>query len=42
MSKGEHSLLVLRYGGARAERLPELARELVGLKVDMIVVAQMW
>jgi putative ABC transport system substrate-binding protein len=31
--------LELRYGEARTERLPELARELVGLKVDVIVTA---
>ena len=30
-------VLELRYAGARSERLPELARELVGLKVDVIV-----
>ena len=29
--------LELRYGEARFERFPELARELVGLKVDVIV-----
>src|SRR5262245_66646927 len=30
--------LLPRYGEARAERMPELARELVSLKVDVIVV----
>src|SRR6266581_3701617 len=36
--EGKTFVLELRYGEARAERLPELARELVGLKVDVIVV----
>jgi putative ABC transport system substrate-binding protein len=35
--EGKTIVLELRYGEARAERLPELARELVGLKVDVIV-----
>jgi ABC-type uncharacterized transport system substrate-binding protein len=35
--EGKTFVLELRYGEARAERLPELARELVGLKVDVIV-----
>jgi putative ABC transport system substrate-binding protein len=34
---GKNYVLELRYGEARAERLPELARELVGLKVDVIL-----
>ncbi len=37
--EGKTFVLELRYGEARAERFPELARELVGLKVDVIVVA---
>ncbi len=37
--EGKTFVLELRYGEARAERLPELARELVGLKVDVIVAA---
>jgi len=36
---GKSFVLEPRYAEARAERLPELARELVGLKVDVIVVA---
>jgi len=32
-------VLELRHGDARAERLPELARELVGLKLDVIMTA---
>jgi putative ABC transport system substrate-binding protein len=32
-------VLELRYGEGRLERLPELARELVGLKLDVIVAA---
>ena len=36
---GKTFVLVSRYGEARAERLPELARELVSLKVDVIVVS---
>ena len=35
--EGKTFVLELRYGQARAERFPELARELVGLKVDVIV-----
>jgi ABC-type uncharacterized transport system substrate-binding protein len=35
--EGKTFVLEFRYGEARAERLPELARELVGLKVDVIV-----
>jgi putative ABC transport system substrate-binding protein len=35
--EGKNLVLELRHGEARAERLPELARELVGLKVDVIV-----
>src|SRR5262249_40643061 len=37
--EGKTFVLQVRYGEARAERLPELARELVGLKVDVIVTA---
>lgn len=37
--EGKTVVLEVRHGEARAERLPELARELVGLKVDVIVVA---
>ena len=37
--EGKTFLLELRYGQAKAERFPELARELVGLKVDVIVTA---
>jgi putative ABC transport system substrate-binding protein len=37
--EGKTFVLELRYGEARAERFPELARELVGLKLDVIVVA---
>src|SRR5262245_55218999 len=37
--EGKAFVLELRYGEARPERLPELARELVGLKVDVIVAA---
>src|SRR6516165_10303694 len=37
--EGKNFVLELRYGEARAERLPELARELVGLKLDVIVTA---
>src|SRR6266508_6323069 len=37
--EGKTFVLELRYGEARAERFPELARELVGLKLDMIVAA---
>jgi len=35
--EGKTFVLELRYGEARAERFPELARELVALKVDVIV-----
>jgi putative ABC transport system substrate-binding protein len=35
--EGKTFVLELRYGEARAERVPQLARELVGLKVDVIV-----
>jgi len=35
--EGKSFVLELRYAEARFERLPELARELVGLKVDVIV-----
>jgi putative ABC transport system substrate-binding protein len=37
--EGKNLVLELRHGEARAERLPELARELVGLKLDVIVTA---
>src|SRR5262249_36902060 len=37
--EGETFVLELRYAEARAERLSDLARELVSLKVDVIVVA---
>ena len=37
--EGKTFVLELRYGEARAERISELARELVGLKVDVIVTA---
>jgi putative tryptophan/tyrosine transport system substrate-binding protein len=37
--EGKAFVLELRYGEARADRLPEIARELVGLKVDVIVTA---
>src|SRR5215813_8647514 len=37
--EGKTFVLELRYGEARAERFPEMARELVGLKLDMIVAA---
>jgi putative tryptophan/tyrosine transport system substrate-binding protein len=36
---GKTFLLEIRYAEARPERLPELARELVSLKVDLIVTA---
>jgi len=36
--EGKTFVLLPRYGEARDERLPELARELVSLKVDVIVV----
>jgi putative ABC transport system substrate-binding protein len=35
--EGKTVVLELRYGEARAERLSELARELAGLKMDVIV-----
>ncbi|PYN91488.1 MAG: hypothetical protein DMD91_34120, partial [Candidatus Rokuibacteriota bacterium] len=35
--EGKTVVLELRYGESKFERLPELARELVGLKVDVIV-----
>src|SRR5262245_13592930 len=35
--EGKTVVLEIRYGEARAERLPELARELISLKVDLIV-----
>jgi len=35
--EGKTFVLEVRYGEARFEQLPELARELVGLKVDVIV-----
>jgi putative ABC transport system substrate-binding protein len=35
--EGKNFVLELRYGDARAERISELARELVGLKMDVIV-----
>src|SRR5260370_36978477 len=35
--EGKTFVLELRYGEARAELFPGLARELVGLKVDVIV-----
>src|SRR5262245_5511370 len=37
--EGRTFVLELRYGEARAERFPEIARELVGLKLDIIVSA---
>ena len=37
--EGKTVVLEVRYSEARFERLPELARELVGLKVDVIVTA---
>ena len=37
--EGKTFVLELRYGEARAERFPEIARELVDLKLDMIVAA---
>jgi putative ABC transport system substrate-binding protein len=36
--EGQNLLIEERYAGQRAERLPELAAELVGLKVDVAVV----
>jgi len=37
--EGKTFVLEVRYGETRGERLPELARELVGLKLDVIVAA---
>jgi putative tryptophan/tyrosine transport system substrate-binding protein len=37
--EGTTILVEIRYGEGKFERLPELARELVGLKPDVIVVA---
>jgi len=37
--EGQTFVLELRHGEARADRLPEIARELVGLNVDVIVTA---
>jgi putative ABC transport system substrate-binding protein len=37
--EGKTFILELRYGEGRAERFPEIARELVGLKLEMIVAA---
>jgi len=37
--EGKTFVLELRYGEGKAERFPEIARELVGLKLDMIVAA---
>jgi putative ABC transport system substrate-binding protein len=37
--EGKTVVLELRYGESKAERFPELARQLVGLKVDVIVTA---
>ena len=37
--EGQNLVLERRYAEERSERLPELARELVGLKVDVIVVS---
>ena len=37
--EGKTFVLELRYAEARAERFPEIARELVGLKLDVIVAA---
>ncbi len=37
--EGQTYTLEARYAGSRADRLPELARELVHLKVDVIVVS---
>ena len=34
--EGENIIIEYRYRGAKLDRLPELARELVGLKVDII------
>ena len=37
--EGKTFVLEVRYGEGKSERLPELARELVGLKTDVIVVS---
>ena len=37
--EGKNFVLEVRYGEARAERISELARELVSLKIDVIVTA---
>ncbi|HMK21748.1 MAG TPA: ABC transporter substrate-binding protein [Terriglobales bacterium] len=37
--EGKTFVLEVRYGEGKSERLPDLARELVGLKVDVIVTA---
>jgi putative tryptophan/tyrosine transport system substrate-binding protein len=37
--EGRTFVVLPRYGGGTAERLPELTRELVSLKVDVIVVS---
>jgi putative ABC transport system substrate-binding protein len=37
--EGKTFVLEIRYGEGKAERFPEIARELVGLKVDVIVAA---
>jgi putative ABC transport system substrate-binding protein len=37
--EGKSYTLELRYGEAKTERFPEIARELVGLKMDVIVAA---
>jgi ABC-type uncharacterized transport system substrate-binding protein len=37
--EGKTFVLEVRYGEGKSERFPELARELVGLKVDVIVVS---
>ena len=37
MSKEKTSVIEYRYAEGKPERLPDLAAELVGLKVDVIV-----
>src|SRR5262245_4989090 len=37
--EGQNIAIEYRYGEGKLDRLPELAAELVGLKVDIIVVA---